>query len=327
MDPHQTVRTPNPEPTTATHRPRVDTREFVRRGCNPDLQTMASVDNPEPTRALILGDNDPLNPNRTHILETIEQVDLNQALKVARAAAEAADAVAMDYFRGDLAVETKDDASPVTEADRACERIIRDTILKVFPDHAIYGEEYGQRGEGRYLWLVDPIDGTRSFIRHLPFWSVQIALMIDGELALGVSSAPAFGETAWAVRGQGAFLGDHRARVREIDDLARADVSFGNLRSLARGEDWPWVGRIVAQAARCRGYGDFYSYHRLADGSQDAVIESDVNILDIAALTVIVRESGGVMTDLAGQPIGLETTSVLAASAPLHEQLRAWLHE
>jgi len=260
-------------------------------------------------------------------LETIDQIDLNHALQVARKTAQAADSVAMEYFRGDLAVETKDDASPVTEADRACERIIRDTILEAFPDHAIYGEEYGQRGESRYLWLVDPIDGTRSFIRQLPFWSVQIALMVEDELMLGVSSAPAFGETAWALKGKGTFLDDRRVQVRATDELTHADVSFGNLRTLARGDDWPWVGRIVSQAARCRGYGDFYSYHRLADGSQDVVIESDVNILDIAALTVIVREAGGVMTDLAGQPIGLDTTSVLAASATLHEQLRAWLDE
>jgi histidinol-phosphatase len=274
-----------------------------------------------------LGDNEQLNPNRTHTLETIEQIDLNQALQVARAAAQAADAVAMEYFRSDLTVETKDDASPVTEADRACERIIRDTILNAFPDHAIYGEEYGQRGESRYLWLVDPIDGTRSFIRHLPFWSVQIALMIDDELVLGVSSAPAFGETAWALEGQGTFIDERRVQVREISELGQADVSFGNLRSLARGADWPWVGRIVAQAARCRGYGDFYSYHRLAEGNQDVVIESDVNILDIAALTVIVREAGGKITDLSGRPIGLDTTSVLAASSPLHDRLLKSLHE
>ena len=255
------------------------------------------------------------------------EIDLNQALNVARSAAQAADAVAMEYFRGELAVETKDDASPVTEADRACERIIRETILDTFPDHAIYGEEYGKRGEGSFLWLVDPIDGTRSFIRGLPFWSVQIALMVDDELVVGVSSAPAFAETAWAVAGQGAFINDRQVRVRELDQLDQADVSFGNLRSLAKGPDWAWAGQIVTRAARCRGYGDFYSYHRLAEGSQDVVIESDVNILDIAALTVIVREAGGVMTDLAGQAIGLNTTSVLAASAPLHEQLRASLHD
>ncbi len=255
------------------------------------------------------------------------EVDLEQALAVAREAVQAADEVAMGYFRGELEVETKADESPVTVADRETEQVIRDIIGRHFPDHAIDGEEYGRQGSNRCLWLIDPIDGTRSFIRGLPFWSVQIALMVDGELVVGVSSAPAFGETAWARAGGGAWINDCRVRVGETDELARADVSFGNLRSLARNEHWSWVGRIVSEAARCRGYGDFYSYHRLADGSQDVVIESDVNILDIAALVVIVREAGGVFTDLDGQPPGLDTTSVLAAPPRLHQQLLSSHHE
>ena len=248
-------------------------------------------------------------------------LDLTEALDVARVAARQADEIAMNWFGKGLAVEQKADASPVTEADRACERAIRETLLGSFPDHAIFGEEYGHLGESRFLWLVDPIDGTRSFIRGLPFWSVQIGLMVDGELVLGVSSAPAFDETAWAVKGQGAFINDRTVHVADCASLDQADVSFGNLRTLARGPDWAWAGDIVAKAARSRGYGDFYSYHRLADGGQDIVIESDVNILDIAALTVIVREAGARITDLEGGPIGLDTTSVLAAGPALHELL------
>ena len=255
------------------------------------------------------------------------EVDMEQALTVAREAAQAADEVAMGYFRGELEVETKADESPVTVADRETEQVIRDVIGRHFPDHAIDGEEYGRQGSNRCLWLIDPIDGTRSFIRGLPFWSVQIALMIDGELVVGVSSAPAFEETAWACAGGGAWINGRRVRVGEIDELSRADVGFGNLRSLSRSDHWSWVGRIVSAAARSRGYGDFYSYHRLADGSQDVVIESDVNILDIAALVVIVREAGGVFTDLDGQPPGLDTTSVLAAPPRLHQQLLSSHHE
>lgn len=254
-------------------------------------------------------------------------LDLALALATARRAAAAADEVAMGYFRGDLTVERKDDASPVTEADRECERVIRKRLLDVFPDHAIFGEEFGHRGgDSRYLWLVDPIDGTRSFIRGLPFWSVQIALMVDGELVLGVSSAPAFDETAWALRGGGAWVNGRRVKLRQCARLEAADVSFGNLRTLARGSRWAWAGELVARAARTRGYGDFYSYHRLADGSQDVVVESDVNILDIAALTVIVREAGARISDLDGKAIDLDTTSVLAASPELHQQLLSSLH-
>lgn len=254
-------------------------------------------------------------------------IDLDLALRVARQAARAADRIALEHFRhGDLAIERKSDESPVTVADRACELEIRRCILDHFPQHALYGEEYGREGDSEYLWLIDPIDGTRSFIRGLPFWSVQIALMIGGELVLGVSSAPAFGETAWAVRGRGAFINDRRVQASAAIELEAADVSFGNLRSLSGQPGWSVVGEIVSRAARSRGYGDFYSYHRLADGGQDVVIESDVNILDIAALSVICTEAGAVISDLEGRPIGLDTRSVLAASAPLHAQMRAMFH-
>lgn len=250
--------------------------------------------------------------------------DLNPAwLDVAKQAAEQANDIAMRFFNQGVVVETKADDSPVTEADRACERAIRKTIGEAFPEHAIVGEEYGGASEGRHVWLIDPIDGTRSFIRGLPFWSIQIALMVEGELVLGVSSAPAFNEMAFAMRGQGAHVAGQLAEIRWVDDLTQADVSMGNIRSLARSQHWPWLGQVVEKAARTRGYGDFYSYHRLASGQQDVVIESDVNILDIAALTVIVQEAGGIVTDLAGEPIGLHSTSVLAASPPLHAKLLA----
>ncbi len=251
-----------------------------------------------------------------------ESFDLEHALQVAREAAAAADRIAMRYFRAaDLAVEHKSDASPVTVADRECEAAIRETLGRAFPDHAVFGEEYGHAGDSQCLWLVDPIDGTRSFIRGLPFWSVQIALMVEGELVLGVSSAPAFGETAWAVAGGAARMDARELAVRPVERIEQADISFGNLRTLAGADGWSVVGRLVARAARSRGYGDFYSYHRLAEGSQDVVIESDVNILDIAALTVICRQAGARVTDLYGQPIGLDSTSILAANPVLHRQV------
>jgi len=253
-------------------------------------------------------------------VSTNHQVDTHW-LTVAKEAAQAAESIAMSFFQGDLQVETKADESPVTEADRACERAIRSVISEAFPEHALVGEEYGGEQEGRFVWLIDPIDGTRSFIRGLPFWSIQIALMVDGELVLGVSSAPAFKERACALLGHGATINDAPIGVRAVDSLSESDVSFGNIRSLARSAQWPWVGRVIEQAARTRGYGDFYSYHRLAAGQQDVVIESDVNILDIAALTVVVREAGGLVSDLQGQPIGPETTSILAACPSLHATL------
>ncbi|MFU8877249.1 MAG: inositol monophosphatase family protein [Wenzhouxiangellaceae bacterium] len=254
-------------------------------------------------------------------------MNLDQALEVARRAADRASAIAMEYFRKPLEVESKADASPVTIADRECEQAIRGIIAEAYPDHAIFGEEYGHSGESRYLWLIDPIDGTRSFIRGLEFWSVQIALMVDGELVLGVSAAPAFDETAWASAGGGAWLNGQRLSVSKVDTFEAMDVSFGNIRSLARSDRWSRVGALIQRASRTRGYGDFYPYHRLAQGGLDSVIESDINILDIAALTVIVREAGGVVSDLDGGPIGLDSTGILAANPILHPRLLSFLHD
>jgi histidinol-phosphatase len=152
-------------------------------------------------------------------------------------------------------------------------------------------------------------------------FSTQIALMHHGELVLGVSSAPAHHELAWAVQGQVAQLDGKPVKVRQSSTLREATLSTGNIQSLAASPRWEALGRILAGANRTRGYGDYYHYHRLAAGQIDAVIESDVNILDIAALAVIVREAGGLFTDLEGKPPGLDTTSVLAAAPGLHAQL------
>lgn len=253
---------------------------------------------------------------------------LNAFLSAARAAAAAAATEIMRYYRGEIEVELKADLSPVTIADRRAEAIIKETLLAQFPDHGFYGEESGKdRADADYLWLVDPIDGTKSFVGGYGMFSTQIALMHRGQLVLGVSSAPAAGEVAWAVRGGGAWLDGAAVRVSSRTALSDAAVSTGNLRSLACSPRWAGLGRIAAQANRIRGYGDYYHYHRLAAGQIDAVIESDVNILDIAALTVIVTEAGGVFTDLEGRQPGLATTSVLAAAPALHGILLDLLNE
>ena len=247
--------------------------------------------------------------------ETLSSEHLHVALEAARAAGK----ISREYYQGNFTVETKADMTPVTQADVECEAAIREIILGRFPEHGIYGEEMGRtQGDAEYLWLVDPIDGTKGFVRQYPFFSTQIALMHSGEIVLGVSSAPMMKELAWAERGIGAFLGGERLAVSSIDDPQRASVSTGNLKSLATTAGWEALGSIVAAADRIRGYGDFYHYHLLAAGKIEAVIESDVNILDIAALSVLVTEAGGVFTDLNGNPPGLETRSVLAANPALH---------
>ena len=244
---------------------------------------------------------------------------LDQALAVARDAASAAEAVIARHYRSQLTVETKSDASPVTLADREAEQAVTAVLRRHYPAHAVYGEEYGQSGDGEWLWLIDPIDGTKAFVRDYPLFSTQIALMHRGELMLGVSSALQFGQCAWARRGGGAFLDGRPVRIASLRDLPAAQLSFGNIKSLAGdAAAWGRIAHLVQGANRCRGYGDFLHYHLLAQGAVDAVIESDVNILDIAALAVICQEAGACFTDLAGQPLTLQTRSVLAAPVALH---------
>lgn len=247
-------------------------------------------------------------------------------LTAAIAASRAAEKVIRHYYQSGLAVQTKADQSPVTQADIESEQVIRDTLGKAFPGHGFYGEELGRSSaDAEYVWLIDPIDGTKSFVRGYPMFSTQIALMHRGELVLGVSNAPCYGagEMAWAEKGQGAFLNGESIRVSEVTDLAKASLSLGNIASLAQSPRWPGLGRLIPQVHRIRGYGDFLHYHLLASGRIDVVLESDVNILDIAALTVILREAGGEITDLEGGEVGLGTTSVFASNGRLKEHVRA----
>lgn len=248
---------------------------------------------------------------------------LARALAVAQRAADAAEAVIRPRYRSqDFSVVTKADATPVTEADREAEATIKRVLRADFADHAFYGEEEGREGDSDFLWLIDPIDGTKAFVRGYPMFSTQIALMHAGELVLGVSAAGEYGERAWATRGGGAFLDGQPIHVSDAREFgAQAAISTGNLKSLASSPPrWNAYADLVRRVGRIRGYGDFLHYHLLARGAIDLVIESDLNILDIAPLVVIVREAGGVFTDLDGSDIGIDTRSALAGPPLLHAQ-------
>jgi histidinol-phosphatase len=247
-----------------------------------------------------------------------------RALETAQRAADAAEAITLPrYAARDFSVETKSDLTPVTEADREAEAAIKRVLRASFPDHAFYGEEEGREGDSDFLWLIDPIDGTKSFVRGYPFFSTQIALMHAGEIVAGVSAAGAYGERMWATRGGGAFFASHgESRRVNVSDASVFDastaISTGNLKSLAAGPRWNALADVVRRSGRSRGYGDFVHYHLLARGAIDLVIESDLNILDIAPLVLIVREAGGVFTDLDGRAIDLATRSALAGPPALH---------
>lgn len=243
------------------------------------------------------------------------------SLAAAREAAAAAAEVIRHYWHRGVEIELKADATPVTIADREAEQAIRKILHAALPQAAIYGEEFGLDGErGGLMWLVDPLDGTKSFVRRTPFFSTQIALMDGADLVLGVSSAPVYGETMWASTGGGAWLDGARVRVSDVDTIGSASISIGNVKTLTVNARWDALGALIRDTNRIRGYGDFCHYHLLARGSLDLVIESDVNILDIAALAVIVREAGGVFTDLDGAPLSPDTRSVLAGTPAIHAQ-------
>jgi histidinol-phosphatase len=247
-------------------------------------------------------------------------------LKAALDAAEQAAGIARSLFRRNLEVRLKEDKSPVTEADVRCEIAIREILEARFPSHGFFGEETGSRGaDAESLWLVDPIDGTKAFVREYPMFSTQIALMRRGEIVLGVSSAPVYGELCFAERGCGAYLNGRPIGVSQVATLESAALSSGNLKTLAAGGQWARYGALVARVNRIRGYGDFLHYHLLASGKIDAVIETDVNILDIAACAAIVNEAGGRFTDLGGAPITLRSNSVLATNGRLHDPVLAAL--
>ncbi len=247
-------------------------------------------------------------------------------LQAALDAAEKAAEIARSLYQRNIEIRIKADKSPVTEADVRCELAIREIIEARFPAHGFYGEETGsQRRDAEYLWIVDPIDGTKAFVREYPMFSTQIALMHKGEVVLGVSSAPIYGEIAYAERGRGAFVNGKPIAVSKIAALESAHLSCGNMKSLASGPQWTRYGEMIAKLSRIRGYGDFLHYHLLASGKIDAVIETDINILDIAACVAIVNEAGGRFTELSGAPITLKSTTVLASNGPMHAPVLAAL--
>jgi histidinol-phosphatase len=248
---------------------------------------------------------------------------LATALEAARAAAD----IVRHYYRSNLAITIKADQSPVTEADVEAERTIRSIIAARHPGHGFYGEETGTSDiDAEFVWMVDPIDGTKAFVRGYPMFSTQIALMHRGRLVVGVSSAPAYGELAFGEIGVGAWLNDQPIRVSEIDAIESAALSTGNLKTLATGPQWPAFGQLIGRLNRIRGYGDFLQYHLLASGKIDAVVESDVNILDVGACAVIVEAAGGRFTDIDGQPLGFASGSVLATNGRLHEAVHGAIH-
>lgn len=246
-------------------------------------------------------------------------------LDIAIEAAKKAGELVMPYYLHGVASELKADQTPVTIADREAERIIIETIQKEFPDHRFLGEESGERvGSSELIWIIDPIDGTKNFIRRIPLFGIQIGLMQGSSLIAGVSNMPAIGELLSADR-DGAYLVGERVAVSKISDLNQATISFAGLSRLFKSPAKDQVLELIDKTARVRAFGDCHAYHLVAAGRAEAVIEPAIKIWDIAALTAIIECAGGKCTDFDGGPIGLNTTMIVASNGLIHDQILEYL--
>ena len=260
------------------------------------------------------------NNARNHA--TTRHDDLVLALRIA----DAVDTLAMARFQAlDLQVETKPDLTPVTDADRAAEQAIRGILAAERPDDAVYGEEFGSSGTGTRRWVIDPIDGTKNFVRGVPVWATLIALVDEGRPVVGVVSAPALGRRWWAATGEGAFTGASlesatRLRVSAVAELADASLSYSSLSGWKERGQLGGMLELHDAVWRTRAYGDFWSYCLLAEGAVDIACEPELNLYDMAALVPIVTEAGGRFTSLEGVD-GCDGGNALATNALLHESV------
>ncbi|MFD2767332.1 histidinol-phosphatase [Micromonospora eburnea] len=259
-------------------------------------------------------------------------------LALAHLLADAADAVSTARFRAlDLRVEAKPDLTPVSDADTAVERAIRALLAEHRPGDGLLGEEYGEQpatGPGGRRWVIDPIDGTKNFVRGVPVWGTLIALLEADRPVLGLVSAPALGRRWWAAQGAGAYAGPDLAsgapiRVSGVTELADASFCYSSLTGWEEAGRLDAVLQIMRDTWRSRAYGDFYGYMLLAEGALDVMVEPELSLWDIAALVPIVTEAGGAFTDLAGRPAPAGTSSdeisAIATNGPLHEDILARL--
>jgi histidinol-phosphatase len=239
------------------------------------------------------------------------------ALQIARQAGQ----LALRYFDTNLPVELKQDSSPVTRADREAEALLRSSLLQTFPGDGFLGEESGTTpGSSGYRWIIDPIDGTKNFVRGVPLWATLVGLEYKGEQIAGVAYIPVLGQTFRALRGDGAFRDDRRLRVSEIDRLDQAHVFYSSISWFAK------VGRggaflsLAARTSRQRGFGDFYGFVLVAQGAGEIMLENGVHSWDLAALKPLVEEAGGRFTDWNNQPT-IERPDVVATNGRLHDEV------
>ncbi|HXH82723.1 MAG TPA: inositol monophosphatase family protein [Candidatus Tectomicrobia bacterium] len=248
----------------------------------------------------------------------MSRIDLDRALAVAEDAARAAGEIALGYYRHGFEIAMKPDATPVTEADRRAEQAIVEILGRAFPDHGVMGEEFGQRGDQETRWIIDPIDGTKNFVRRIPVWATLIALEHRGEVVAGVIYNPVAGDLLAARRGGGTTRNGEPVRVSTIAALGEAALLHAGLGLLRAGGWWDGFVRLVDATERQRGFGDYLGYAMVAAGQAEIYVETDLKPWDLAAARIVVEEAGGRFTDLTGAPSIYHGTA-LATNGLLHD--------
>lgn len=241
-------------------------------------------------------------------------------LTVAIKAAKQAEEVILRHYSPSVEWKLKPDNTPVSLADTEAEAIIISTIKEAFPDHGFLGEESGDdHSTSGYQWIIDPIDGTKNFIRGIPLFATLIALMKDGEIIVGVSNMPALGEMLYAEKGAGAFREDQPISVSNVATLADAYMCHGGLKYFKKYHSVDALLTLVETAAGHRGFGDAWNYHLVAQGKADLAVEAQNKIWDIAPFVIIIEEAGGKVTDGNGAPITRSSTSTMASNGLVHD--------
>jgi histidinol-phosphatase len=251
------------------------------------------------------------------------KTDWRNRYEVALDAARKAGEFALGYFDQGVAVEWKPDQSPVTLADKGAEQLLRETLLARFPGDGFLGEEFGDTpGTSGYRWIIDPIDGTRSFIRGIPIWATLVGLEYKGELIAGVAYSPALKQTFHALRGEGAYRDQRRIRVSDVRSLDKAHVYYSSVSWFtAAGRDRQFL-ELVRRTERQRGFGDYYGFLMVAQGSGEIMVEHGVHAWDLGALVPILEEAGGRITAWDGK-LDIYKPDVLASNGPLHDEALA----
>jgi len=255
-------------------------------------------------------------------------MELSEFAKVAVDATKKAEEIILNHFKPDIKIDLKPDSSFVSVADKEAEEVIIKTLKDAFPDHGILGEESGKNISGsEYVWVIDPIDATKNYIRQIQMFSTELVLMKNNQLVLGISNAPLLNEFLIAERGKGAYLNGKRIHVSKTASLKDSFMCFSGLNHFQTENYFDGFMNLVDSFGAHRGLGDFYGHHLVARGAVELMIEAKIKFWDIAALNIIIEEAGGRMTDFKGNKITEETSVVVSSNGIIHDKVLELLNK